>query len=224
MIEILIGLFILLLGWGGIALYFRWTGRGAEARRMLQRTSRVPFEALQDGKPGKVTGALVYVSDPLRAPLTGRSCAAWEVEVEELTADRETIAPVWQPIIVEQDAKDFLVDDGHGRILVKSELIRVSAVKDARFWSGPARDAAPELDRYLREHGESSRNALGFNRMIRYREGILEAGELVTVLGVPRMVVDRAEPTSYRVHETRAVMLGLEDGFVVVSDDPDVAK
>lgn len=219
-VELLVGALILLLGWVGIILYFRWRGRAAQTRRLLQRSARVPVATLQDGVPSKITGRLVYATEPLRAPLTGRPCAVWEVEVEEFSADRESLAPVWQPFIIEQDAQDFYVDDGRDRVLVRAGAVRVTAVKDAEHWSGVLRNAPPPLERYLEKHGEQSKGKLGFNRSLRYREGVLEAGEIVTVLGTPRLETAADGPASYRGRESQLVITGLGDGFVVVSDDP----
>ncbi|MFW5739847.1 MAG: hypothetical protein ACOC1F_05730 [Myxococcota bacterium] len=222
--EIITGVVILLAGWGGVAVYFRFRSRGARTRRLLQRRSRVPIAALQDGVPSKISGRLRYASEPLRAALTGRPCAVWEIEIEELTADRESIAPVWQPFIVEQDARDFHVDDESGSVLVHTAFVRVTAVKDAQFWSGLLRDAPPQLEAYLQRHGERSKGKLGLNRTIRYREGVLEAGEQVTVLGVPRAEDEPGVAHDYREQQQRLVMHGPADGFVVVSDAPDTQR
>lgn len=220
LVEFLVGLMILLAGWAGVVVYFQYRGRAAKTRRLLQRTSRTPLPQLEDGVPTKIVGRIVYGPDRLRAPLTGRTCTVWEIEIEEIVADRESIAPVWQPFIVEQDARDFFVDYGGTRACVNTGAVRVTAVKDARFWSGLLRDAPPDLEAYLSRHGERSKGRLGINRTIRYREGVLEAGERVSVLGVPRRQIAPGPGGGYRDQEERIVIGGLADGFVVVSDDP----
>ncbi|HWN70768.1 MAG TPA: hypothetical protein VNM90_24170, partial [Haliangium sp.] len=61
----------------------------------------------------------------------------------------------------------------------------VALVKDAHFRSGLFQDATPALEQFLARHGRQSQGWL-FNKNLRYREGVIEAGELVAVCGQGR--------------------------------------
>jgi hypothetical protein len=56
-------------------------------------------------------------------------------------------------------------------------------VKDGKFSSGTWNDASPQLQKFLESHGRSSTGMLGFNRRLKYLEGIFEEHEPVAVLG-----------------------------------------
>ncbi len=59
-------------------------------------------------------------------------------------------------------------------------------VFDAKFSSGTFNDPSNRLIQYLEQFGKESTGMLGFNKTLRFREGILEIGEKVAVLGEGR--------------------------------------
>jgi hypothetical protein len=50
--------------------------------------------------------------------------------------------------------------------------------------SGFLNDASPELEAFLSERGHQSTSFLGMNKTMRYREGALETGEQIAVVGL----------------------------------------
>ena len=78
---------------------------------------------------------------------------------------------------------DFVLDDGTGPAIVEVEDAQISVVMDARFRSGAFNDATPQLESFLAKHGWKSTGLFGFNKSLRYAEGVLEEGESVTVFG-----------------------------------------
>jgi hypothetical protein len=76
----------------------------------------------------------------------------------------------------------FAVDDGTGRAIVNPGQARVALVVDHSTSSGSFDDATGVEEGFLARHGMKSTGWF-FNRTLRYREGAIEVGERVSVLG-----------------------------------------
>ncbi|HEX8796535.1 MAG TPA: hypothetical protein VF765_36545 [Polyangiaceae bacterium] len=193
----------------------------ARTRRLLRSLKRSPIGSISEG-PVKIAGKLRLAGRSLRAPLSGRTCAVYDVEVIERRQ-------VDQVILQDRLACDFLVDDGTGTALVRvgdgrGGQLELAIVHDAKYASGLLKDATAELERYLSTFGEKS-TATFANRYLRYREGAFEPGEHIVVCGLARREPDpegAAERASYRDAPTRLVIEALA-GKIHLSDEPDVA-
>lgn len=193
------------------------------AKRALRSIPAMPIAEAPEGGVVKVCGTLRYAGEPIVAPLSGRSCAAFLVEVEE--HQRSGKQSRWRTIITERNAVDFLVEGADGHALVRASGAQLVLVRDARFTSGVFNDATPELERYLARHGHHSTGLFGFNKAIRYKEGVLEEGEEVAVLGLARWEHDpdvAAAGGGYRERPRRLVLDLSDQGQLLVSDDASV--
>lgn len=184
-------------------------------RRRLKRAPLRTTAEFPENTVGTVQGTLRYLEDaPLVAPLSGRPCAYYEVVVEESRGKSEL-----REIIRESEGRDFLLEDAHGRARVHMHGYEVLVVEDVHLRSGLFQNATPELERFLARHRETSTGWL-FNKTLRYREGILEAGETVAVCGTGTREVDpdpRAARGGYRESASRLV-LSASDMPLYVSD------
>lgn len=192
----------------GVLAY--WFGGDQVTRRALQRVPRKRIGDLRDGEEARVIG-VVGVEAPIRAPISGRRCAYYRVVVEEQyeSSGRRS----WRDVLDEQDGVDFLVKDETGEALVKTTRVEAVLEKDRSKSSGFLRDATPELEAFLKKHGRSS-EGLVFNRTLRYREGVVEAGERVAVAGLVR----RKTP------EARPVLAAPPNGSLLISDETDLTS
>ena len=77
----------------------------------------------------------------------------------------------------------MVINDNKVLALINTDHIKSHIVQDAQFKSGTWNDATRELEAYLNRHNLESEGFLGFNKTLRYREGVLEQGEQVAVLG-----------------------------------------
>ena len=94
--------------------------------------------------------------------------------------------------------------------------------KDKHGSSGTFNDAHPRFETFLNEHDESSVGLLGFNKGLKYREGVLEAGEEVYVRGRVTLEPDPdGGSDGYRSRARRPVIVPGEDHAVYASDDID---
>jgi hypothetical protein len=212
---------------GGVLLARELFSAQARRRRLLRKATAVRIGDARDGELVKVVGRLRYTGDedPLQAPLTERFGAHFEVEVEERKSRGKS--SYWKQIVRERASHQQVWLEGHvagERVLVDLAFAEVELVMDGHFSSGFLDDPSPHLDLYLHSHGHASQGAF-FNKSLRYREGVLEQGEQIAVLG--RCVVEPdPDPTGanqqagYRGMATRRRIVPPEEHALLVTDDP----
>ena len=198
----------------------------ARHRRAIKRAPLVSLGDVMEGASVRVTGTVVAASDELKeAPLSGRPCVLYDVEVDQRRNQGRNSA--WVPVIREKDfVASFWLEDDSGRALVQFDWPEVVLTRDANFRSGILKEPKPRLREYLSSHGESAQGIV-FNKDLRYREGALEPGEQVTVLGVAHLEPDpdpAATADGYRGRAMRLVLRSPEDGEMLLSDVPDLTK
>jgi hypothetical protein len=208
-----------------VAVFCIWYFSAEKRRkRAIRAVPRTPIAKAQPGKVARLTGCVSYLTEPVRAPLTGRACAYYQVTVDERRPTGNGGA-AWVTIVRDAAGVDFLIEDGTGRArVVVDQALRVAAVQDAKYASGPFNDATPHLEAYLAKHGLRSK-AWILNKTIRYQEAVFEAGETVTLVGMVAFEHDPgAAPAGagYRETPQRAVIAAPPGGHLLASDDPAV--
>jgi len=162
-----LGVFGLAAIGGGMAGVFDHKER---IRRILKGARTVAIREVRDGQVAKVSGRVKSSGEPLRAPLTGRPCVYWEVEVTQWQGTR---ALTKRRV---HDQRDFVVDDGTGRALVVVERVAVSAKIDVRWGQHDlADDRLAELLRLLGVDGIAGQ--------VTYSEAVIAVGEEVAASG-----------------------------------------
>lgn len=76
----------------------------------------------------------------------------------------------------------FVLTDATGRAFIDPNGAKLVITEDSHTRSGTFDDATPREEAFLAAQGEKSEGWI-FNRSLRYREGVLEPGEWVAVLG-----------------------------------------
>lgn len=192
-------------------------------RRALQDAPRVKVREVKEGQVVKVVGRLTYAGEPLSAPVSGRTCAAWHAEVWVSGGQDEMTIP---ERIEDQRTQDFLLTDGTGTALVRPAFADLVIKQDARFRSGTFHSATPRLEAFLSRHGQSSMGTGWHTKDIDYREGVLEEGEFVAVLARGRWEIDphpgsSGERAGYRGEARRLVLVPPAGARMILSDHPD---
>jgi hypothetical protein len=201
--------------------YFAWYfSASAATRRELRARKRVDIGSVADGATVKISGTAAHVKglEPLTAPLSGRPCVCWEVVVEEQV--RTSKSSSWREIVRDQRAQRFVIEDGTGRALVEARTPTIALHQDDSYRSGTFNDATPELEAFLERYDLSSTGTLGFNKQLRYCEGVIEAGERVSAFGRARLEPDPdGGGAGYRKAAMRVVIEDPEEGVMLLSDD-----
>lgn len=179
--EVLFPVFMVLVVIGIIFVKFYYN-RKAVVKRKLKKAAGMKISAFLSGDIAKVVGNVEVVGEPLIAPLSGRPCAYYYVLVEQLVSTGKSSH--WKKVIEEEVGGTFVIRDGRYRSYISKEsILKTYIVQDEQYSSGLGNDATTTLENYLRAHNFESENFLGFNKKLRYKEGVLEVGECMAVIG-----------------------------------------
>ncbi|MGZ4035717.1 MAG: hypothetical protein ACXVP4_12695, partial [Bacteroidia bacterium] len=205
----------------GIIIYNIFFSKAAIIKRKLRKTVGKKISDFQTGEVAKTVGAIKYVGDTLNAPLSARKCAYYHVLVEERVSSGKS--SYWKTIIEEETAAHVVITEGRDYALIETQMVKTYLIDDKQYSSGFLNDATDTLKLYLDRHGYDAVNWLGMNNSIRYKEGILEEGELVAVAG--KGTWKKKEEVKLDIPVERILVIGPDNlEPVYFSDDTDVAK
>jgi len=204
------------------ALAAVWGWRAAKKRDIkeaLRNAKIVQIGEYPNGARKRIVGELSLLDEALIAPLSGRRCAAYIVEVDGIRSSADHI-PTFAD---EMKCVSFVIRDQTGRALVHPEHVRV-ALKDSTR-SRPD-DQTPAEEALLRRLAEDATLSSG----LRFREGVIEPGAIVAVLGHGVVSLDEAAdgPNEHRggyrepAGQTKVTITGSSRAPVLISDDPSV--
>ena len=189
----------------------------AKLMRLFHKGPQRTIAGFSEGSAAKIVGRVAVANEALEAPLTGRQCVYYEAIVKKDEGEDSTT------LIREERGVPFFVEDDTGRALVDPHGATIAVVVDSHTCSGTFADPTAAEKAFLDRHEESGTGWI-FNRSLQYREGVLEPGELVAVLG--RGV---REPDPGGVHAARgyrdmpAMRLRMQSSDrqpLYISDDP----
>jgi hypothetical protein len=206
------------------ALAAVWGWRAAKNRQVKQalRNARgVHIGEYPNGARRRIVGELSLLDDALTAPLSGRRCAGYVVAVEHSRGD-STVA-------YEMKCVSFVIRDMTGRAIVHPEHVRVAlATRDYSTSSWSESPTSREYALLRRLAAEDLEELMNFE--LRFREGVLEPGAFVAVLGHGVVSLDEAVDRVNEHHggyrepagQTKVTISGSSRASVLISDDPSV--
>lgn len=220
-LDILIPIGFLLL-FGGVMIAKSYFSRKAVVRRKLKKAVDVKISDFLTGDIAKIVGHVEIAGDALIAPLSGRKCAYYHVLVEQLVSSGKS--SYWKKLIEEEVSGTFVIRDGRYRAHIdRGSNLKTYLIQDKEYSSGLGNNATERLENYLQANGTESENWLGFNKKLRYKEGVLEQGECMAVVG--RGEWRFAREMSLRESFGKILVISSTDKEpVYLSDDPDVIE
>jgi len=208
----------IVLGVVAVVILIAFFNKKAIIKRKLKKVPRKQISKFASGEIAKISGTIEFLGEPLIAPLSGRKCAYYYTKIEKKTSSRNSSG--WHTLIEEEVVGDFLIKEGNDYAFVDTKKISSYLVQDKRYRSGFLNDAEVRLERYLEQHGESSTGIFGFNKTLRYKEGVLEQGETVAVLGKAHW--KSIDQSKLQTPSGKVLMISsYEKEPVYLSDDPD---
>jgi hypothetical protein len=204
-----------------VFIYHFFFSRNVRINRKLKRAPWKKISSFRTGETAKIVGTIVPVDEVMIAPLSKRECSHYFVEVEQKKSSGKSSH--WDTIIQKEITSRFLIKDGEHYAFIHDHRVMSNIVVDKNYSSGTFKDATDLLESYLREHGYESENWLGWNKTIRYEEGVLEPNEQVSVLGTGnwKSAKDLALPEEYG--KVLAISAA-DDKYVYLSDDPETTE
>jgi hypothetical protein len=202
----------------------RYFDRERQLKRTLARTPRTPIGQLGSGVV-RVTGRAARVEETLTAPLSQRSCMAFQLAIDERRSHGNSTH--WRPVVRVREARPFWVADDTGRVLVEpGSHFALALERDVAgrtgFLERLTGDSMERLEAFLASRGIPARNWFGMGKTFRYNEGVLEDGETVSVGGsVVAEPHPDGEASPGRGTPMRKLLRGSPQIPLLISDDPD---
>jgi hypothetical protein len=174
----------------GLIIFVAFQTNAALVAAKLGKTKGSRIADAQEGEKVKITGEIVYAGKTLKAPLSGRACVYYHVVVRERKRRRGFAVPCK---IEEENIGDIVIKDGDDYAIISVNLknLKSHVITDAHYSSGVFNDATEPLLAFIKKHHHRHKDFLGVNKYFTYEEGIVEAGELVTVVGKARWIERR---------------------------------
>jgi hypothetical protein len=181
LMPIIIG--IVVLGFIGYAIFFN---RKAIVKRKLRRTGAKSMAEVQTGEWVRISGSAELIGNTLTAPLSGRKCSYYHVQVERRRSNGKSTH--WVDLVNEELAGDVVIREGNHYAIIKTGTVKSYLQQDREYRSGFLNDAEDHLKHFLESKGIDTVSWIGMNKTLRYKEGVLEKGEILTVAGMARWI------------------------------------
>lgn len=215
-IYIIIGTITLFLIIGIISIFFN---KRVIIKRKLRKATLKSIHSFRNGDLAKIVGSVELVDPPLKSPLSHRSCCYFHVVVEQLVKSGKNHR--WKKIIDVEKHNKYVLHQQGSYAYVKPEKLKSYIVQDKNYSSGIFNEPDENLLKFLREYGYESKGFLGINKRFRYKEGVLEKGEKVAVLGQGEW----EEASQFGLPISFDEVLGINPptkGHVYLTDDVDI--
>ncbi len=192
-------------------------------RRRMRKVPRRPLREVQDGDLTRVVGRTRARSGVV-APVSGRPCAFWRVEVRigrQEQRGRQTVT-VWDAVVDQIGEEDgFFLDTDAGAVEVRGRDMEL-AIEDARRWDHIPHERMSDAFRALLADNMTVTAGDGNTRIL---EQIVADGAELAVVGEARWVDDpdgAPEPSGYReaIAPRRLVLSPSAETALLVSDHP----
>jgi len=217
MLPLLYAIILIIL----IIIPFALFNKEARLKRKLKKAPLIEISDFREGQIAKIVGEVEFIDSHLFSPLSMRKCTYYYVHIEQKVSSGKSTR--WKTIVEEEVSCKFLIKQGKYVAYINDNNIKSHIVQDRYFSSRIFNEPTPTIKKYLRSKGVSNENFLGMNKTLRYKEGILEHGERVAVLGKGEWKTASSLdlPEIYnRVLEVTSE----SDHAIYLSDDPDTTR
>ena len=216
-----------LIGVTGIAVATVFKRLGSEDRRVrewMRATRRSTIAEAPEGAVVRLVGKVTFLDGKsVEAALTGRRCAFFEAHLETMSDD--ATFDLWKVGARETGGVPFAIDDGTARAVVDPDLAQVTLHKDVVGKGGELVTPNEREAAFLKRHARPGDGWM-LKRLHRWKEGILEEGETIAVVGVVMREADPS-PNALRDYRQDAVRLRLASGAgapVSISDEKELTR
>lgn len=184
----------------------------ARLRNRLRLGSRAATEIgglPADGRV-KVVGKAVPGKQLLTAPITGRSCVFYRVDIGEWFNGTKT------PLLSEQSDSTFFVTDATGRALVDPENAEILLRRYRE--TGHSSTFLEEHRALLARHGYTMLDDYGELRSLAFEEYLIPPDAMICVLGRAGRRADPTGSAGYRQQPQQCAIQADSEGFVLLAE------
>ncbi|WP_298313812.1 hypothetical protein [uncultured Aquimarina sp.] len=212
--------FIFLLG---VIIFLIFSQIYSKKNRILRKLKEYPFKKIQLCKENeyiKIKGKAFPINEPFISPIGKSKCLYYKIQVEEKRSNGKSSS--WRTIIKEEKFQDFIIESQGDKAIVSTKIPKSAKTvylnQDIEYTSGTWNDPPNFLDQYLKSHGKDSTGLFGFNKSIRYREGVIEIGEKITILGTGNW--KESDQNLDRYSSKSLYISGDSENKLIITDDP----
>ncbi len=187
--------------------------------RTLAKIRHKPVSSLKTNELSKVSGKALHVKEPLIAPYTNRKCVFYQIIIEQKVSSGKTSH--WKTLIKEERFQDFFIQTKSDFVIIKPQEHPKNyicyLVKDKDQSSGTFNDPTPQLQSVLNRYNIDSETFFGFNKRLRYKEGVIEIGEEITVAGIAKWKT-LSEPIPEYPYSKIATLESADKQKIIITD------
>ena len=202
-----------------IVIYNNFFSAKAVIKRTLRKAPQKQISEITDGEIVKFIGTVESIDEPLLSPLSNRKCTYYSIIIEQKVSSGKNSH--WKTLVKKKRSNKFVIRDKEHHAIINTKNIKSHIVVDREYSSGFLNDVDPRLEAYLLEHNIKSETAFGFNKTLRYREGVLELGEKIAVLGKGKWENGSDFELPSEIEKVLSVSPGEKD-FIYLSDATEV--
>ncbi len=186
--------------------------------RELKKSRSTRIHLANQNEYVKLIGKAVGGNHLLMAPLSKRPCLYYYVYVEKKGNKS------WRKYLSAEEKQDFFLDGDGERAIIKPEMTHFDfrlrfLVFDHEDQSGTFNDAQEHLESFLKQHDKSSTGFLGWNKTLRFKEGIIEPNEMIAVKGIAewKAIEEQIDGINYSKILT---LKGTAEQKLIITDHP----
>jgi hypothetical protein len=186
--------------------------------RELKKSRSTRIHRAKQNEYVKLIGKAVGGNNLLIAPLSKRPCLYYYVYVEK-KGDKS-----WRKYLSAEEKQDFFLDVDGERAIIKPAMTHFDfrlryLVFDHEDSSGTFNDAKAHLESFLKQHDKSSTGFLGWNKTLRFKEGVIEPGETIAVKGIAewKAIEEEIDGINYSKILT---LKGIAEKKLIITDHP----
>jgi len=191
--------------------------------RTLSKIPNKPASSLKTNELSKVSGKALHVKEPLIAPYSNRKCVFYQIIIEQKVSSGKSSH--WKTLVKEERFQEFFIQTTNDFVIIKPQEHPKNyichLVKDKEQSSGTFNDPTPQFQSVLNRYHINAQNFFSFNKRLRYKEGIIEIGEEVTVAGIAKWKT-LSEPIPEYPYSKIASLESLDKQKIIITDLPEV--
>ena len=158
-------------------------------QKIIRTLSKLPIKQIGNLKMNefsRVTGKALHVKEPLLAPYSKRKCIFYVMKIQQKKKNGKNKSH-WRTIVKEEKIQEFFLEKNRDFVIVRPNQhpknYMSHLVIDEKVNSGTFNNPTPKFEALLSQYNIKSEGFFGFNKTLRYTEGIIEIGEQITVAG-----------------------------------------
>lgn len=190
--------------------------------RTLAKIPNKPTSSLETNELSKVSGKALHVKEPLIAPYSKRKCVFYQIIIEQKKSSGKSSH--WKTIVKEERFQEFFIQTKNDFVIVKPQEQPLNyicyLVKDKEQSSGTFNDPTPQFQAVLNQYNIDSQTFFGFNKSLRYKEGIIAIGEDITVAGIAKWKT-LSEPIPEYPYSKIATLESSDQQKIIITDLPE---